>query len=58
VHARRTYTYLPPIATFRPTRPAARQPVVDDHAAVDVPSSGVEGVLYARGGHNGGTSSS
>ena len=53
VHARRDYTYFPPIAHI----PADASPPLGGRswtitAAVDVPDEKVEGVLYARGGHN------
>jgi len=53
VHARRDYTYYPPLAHI----PADASPPLGSRswtitADVDVPTGGVEGVLYARGGHN------
>jgi arylsulfatase A-like enzyme len=53
VHARKQYTYFPPIAHV----PADAAPPLGARswtitAVVDVPDRGVEGVLYARGGHN------
>ena len=53
VHARKQYTYFPPIAHV----PADAAPPLGGRswtitAVVDVPGRGVEGVLYARGGHN------
>ena len=53
VHARRDYTYYPPLAHI----PADAAPPLGSRswtitADVDVPEDGVEGVLYARGGHN------
>ncbi|HZQ85454.1 MAG TPA: arylsulfatase, partial [Acidimicrobiales bacterium] len=53
VHARRDYTYYPPLAHI----PADASPPLGSRswtitADVDVPAGGVEGVLYARGGHN------
>jgi hypothetical protein len=53
VHARREYTYFPPIAHI----PADASPPLGRRswtvtADVDVPAGGVEGVIYARGGHN------
>lgn len=53
VHARTTYTYHPPVARIpMETAPAlgGRSWVVT--ADVDVPAGGVEGVLFARGGHD------
>jgi arylsulfatase len=53
VHARKDYTYYPPIAHI----PADAAPPLGGRswtiiADVDVPATGAEGVLYARGGHN------
>ena len=53
VHARKDYVYYPPIAHI----PADASPPVGGRnwtvtAEVEVPEGGVEGVLYARGGHN------
>jgi arylsulfatase A-like enzyme len=53
VHARKQYTYFPPIAHI----PADAAPPLGGRswtitAVVDVDDRGVEGVLYARGGHN------
>jgi arylsulfatase len=53
VHARQDYIYYPPIAHV----PADACPPFGGRnwtvtAEVDVPPDGVEGVLYARGGHN------
>ncbi|MEA3077796.1 MAG: hypothetical protein QOF60_2704 [Actinomycetota bacterium] len=53
VHARDTYVYFPPIAHI----PADAAPPFGGRswtvtAEVVVPDGGVEGVLYARGGHN------
>ncbi|MEY2478229.1 MAG: hypothetical protein QOG87_3544 [Actinomycetota bacterium] len=53
VHARRDYTYFPPIAHI----PADAAPPLGGRAwtitaAVEVGDGGAEGVLYARGGHN------
>lgn len=53
VHARSEYVYYPPIAHI----PADASPPLGGRAwtitaHVDIPDSGVEGVLYARGGHN------
>jgi arylsulfatase len=53
VHARKEYTYYPPIAHI----PADAAPPLGARswtitAAVEVPDGKVEGVLYARGGHN------
>jgi arylsulfatase len=53
VHARQDYVYYPPIAHV----PADACPPFGGRnwtvtAEVDVPADGVEGVLYARGGHN------
>jgi len=53
VHDRRQYVYYPPIAHI----PADAAPPLGGRswtitAAVDVPPTGVEGVLYARGSHN------
>jgi len=53
VHARSDYVYFPPIAHL----PADVSPPLGGRswtitAAVDVPEGGVEGVVYARGGHN------
>ncbi len=53
VHARKDYVYYPPIAHV----PADACPPFGGRnwtvtAEVDVPAGGVEGVLYARGGHN------
>jgi arylsulfatase len=53
VHAREDYVYYPPIAHV----PADACPPFGGRnwtvtAEVDVPAGGVEGVLYARGGHN------
>jgi arylsulfatase len=53
VHARNRYVYHPPIAHI----PADAAPMFGGRswtvtADVDVPASGVEGVIYARGGHN------
>ena len=53
VHARNRYTYFPPIAHI----PADAAPPLGGRswtitAVVEVQDRGVEGVLYARGGHN------
>ena len=53
VHARTRYTYFPPIAHV----PVDAAPPLGGRswtitAMVDLPARGVEGVLYARGGHN------
>jgi arylsulfatase len=53
VHARNDYVYYPPIAHI----PADASPPLGGRswtitADVDVSAAGVEGVLYARGGHN------
>ncbi|MGH9132408.1 MAG: arylsulfatase [Ilumatobacteraceae bacterium] len=53
VHARREYTYFPPISHV----PADASPPLGANAwtivaEVGVPEGGVEGVLYARGSHN------
>ena len=53
VHARDDYVYFPPIAHI----PADASPPLGGRswtitADVDVPDADVEGVLYARGGHN------
>jgi arylsulfatase len=53
VHARNEYVYYPPIAHI----PADASPPLGGRswtitAEVDVPDGGVEGVLYARGGHS------
>lgn len=53
VHARRDYVYYPPVAHV----PADAAPPLGGRAwtitaDVDVPESGAEGVLYARGSHN------
>ena len=53
MHARKQYTYFPPIAHV----PADAAPPLGGRswtitAVVDLPGRGVEGVLYARGGHN------
>ncbi len=53
VHARRDYVYFPPLAHI----PADAAPPLGGRswtitAEVDVPDGNVEGVLYARGGHN------
>ncbi|MEA3057148.1 MAG: hypothetical protein QOD30_2580 [Actinomycetota bacterium] len=53
VHARSEYVYYPPIAHL----PADVSPPLGGKswtitAEVDVPDGGVEGVVYARGGHN------
>ena len=52
-HARDTYEYFPPVSHV----PADASPPLGGRswtitATVDVPDGGVEGVLYARGGHN------
>jgi hypothetical protein len=53
VHARRDYVYLPPMSHV----PADASPPLGGRAwtidaEVDVPRTGAEGVLYARGSHN------
>ncbi|MGQ0431199.1 MAG: arylsulfatase [Microthrixaceae bacterium] len=53
VHDRRQYVYFPPFAHI----PADAAPPLGGRswtitAAVDVPPTGVEGVIYARGSHN------
>jgi arylsulfatase len=53
VHARKDYTYFPPVAHI----PADASPPLGGRswtiaADVRVPAGGIEGVIYARGGHN------